>query len=391
MPEALTAQRAPDAPAARTAAPAEPSPGAALSLVAISKRYADQVAVDGVSLDVRGGEFVTLLGPSGSGKTTTLNMIAGFTEVDSGEILLDGRSIADLPPHRRNVGMVFQNYALFPHMTALDNVAFPLRQRKIGKQESRRRAMDALELARMAPYAKRYPRQLSGGQAQRVAVARAIVFNPRVLLMDEPLGALDRKLREALQLEIKRIHRELGITFIYVTHDQEEALVLSDRIAIFNEARIVQVGTSDELYERPATVFVADFIGESNLLPGELSWRDDEHRLVGEGMSFRIAPAADYAGGEQVTVLLRPERVELIPEQGAPAEGWNALPGRVDEVIYLGNRHRYVVTLHPRGQRVLAGAQAGGAGAGFAVGDEVRVTWPVEAGVVIDRERRAGR
>ncbi|MEA2177386.1 MAG: putative spermidine/putrescine transport system ATP-binding protein [Solirubrobacteraceae bacterium] len=387
MPEAMTAHASARASTPRAGAPAD-SPGATLSLRGVTKRYGDQVVVDGVSLDVRGGEFVTLLGPSGSGKTTTLNMIAGFADIDAGEILLDGRSIAELPPHRRNVGMVFQNYALFPHMTALENVAFPLKQArrpKAGKQEIRRRAMEALELAHMAPYAERYPRQLSGGQQQRVAVARAIVFNPRVLLMDEPLGALDKKLREALQLEIKRIHRELGITFIYVTHDQEEALVLSDRIAIFNEGRIVQLGTSAELYERPDTVFVADFIGDSNLLSGALSWRDGEHWLVADGVHFRVAVPGDYDGGEDVTVVIRPERVELAPADEVPSPDRNALAGRVEEVIYLGNTRRYVVALAPGGGRMLARAQVGGAAVEFAVGEEVRVTWPVQAAVVLAR------
>jgi putative spermidine/putrescine transport system ATP-binding protein len=381
MTEAATAQPTPATPA--HADTSGRSPGAALSLVRVAKRYADQVAVDSVSLEVRAGEFVTLLGPSGSGKTTTLNMIAGFADLDSGEVLLDGRPISDLPPYRRDVGMVFQQYALFPHMTALENVAFPLRQRKVGKREARRRALEALELARMAPYAARYPKQLSGGQQQRVAVARAIVFNPRVLLMDEPLGALDRKLREALQLEIRRIHRELGITFIYVTHDQEEALVLSDRIAIFNEGRIVQVGTSEQLYERPATVFVADFIGESNLFSGELSWRDGEDRLTADGVSFRVAAPAQRLQGDAATVVVRPERIALLARDATAPDGWNRLPARVEEVIYLGHRHRYVVTLEPGGKRVLAGETTAGTGAAFAVGDAVGVTWPVGAGIVI--------
>jgi putative spermidine/putrescine transport system ATP-binding protein len=387
MPEALTAHASSRARTPHAGTPAD-SPGATLSLAGVTKRYGDQVVVDGVSLEVRGGEFVTLLGPSGSGKTTTLNMIAGFADLDAGEILLDGRSIAELPPHRRNVGMVFQNYALFPHMTALDNVAFPLKQgrgRKQGKQEIRRRAMEALELAQMAPYAGRYPRQLSGGQQQRVAVARAIVFNPRVLLMDEPLGALDKKLREALQLEIKRIHRELGITFIYVTHDQEEALVLSDRIAIFNEGRIVQLGTSAELYERPDTVFVADFIGDSNLLSGALSWREGEHWFVAGGVHFRVAVPGDHEGGEDVTVVIRPERIELAAAEAVTSPDRNALPGRVEEVIYLGNTRRYVVALAPEGRRMLARAQVGDAAAEFAAGDEVQVTWPVQAAVVLAR------
>ena len=217
---------------------------------------------------MRRGEFVTLLGPSGSGKTTTLRMIAGFTSPTGGSIEIDGQDMTRVPPHRRDVGMVFQNYALFPHMTAAQNVAFPLRMRKQSRAEIDRRVGDALDLVKLRHLADRYPRQLSGGQQQRIALARAVVFEPRLLLMDEPLGALDRKLREALQLEIIRISRELGATVLYVTHDQEEALVMSDRIAIFNEGRIEQLGSGEDLYDRPASLFVADFIGESNILRG---------------------------------------------------------------------------------------------------------------------------
>ena len=223
-----------------------PTPGASIELKGLSKHYADQVAVDRVDLSVGAGDFVTCLGPSGSGKTTTLNMIAGFVDVTEGEILMDDRPIVRLRPHRRDIGVVFQHYALFPHMTAADNVGFPLRQRKVGRREIKRQVAEVLELVGLEGYANRYPRQLSGGQQQRVALARAIVFRPRVLLRDEPLGALDKKLRESLQLEIKRVHRDLGITFIYVTHDQEEALGLSDRIAVFNRGRIAQVGRVDE-------------------------------------------------------------------------------------------------------------------------------------------------
>jgi putative spermidine/putrescine transport system ATP-binding protein len=376
-----------DVAAAAVAGPAATasSPGAALSIQGVTKRYTDQVAVDGVSIEIRAGEFVTFLGPSGSGKTTTLNMIAGFADLDEGAILLDGRSIAELPPHRRNVGMVFQNYALFPHMTAFENVAFPLRQRRVPKAEIARRVIEALELAHMAPYAKRYPRELSGGQQQRVAVARAIVFNPRVLLMDEPLGALDKKLRESIQGEIRRIHRELGITFIYVTHDQEEALVLSDRIAIFDQGRIVQVGSAEELYEQPANVFVADFIGDSNLLTGRLRRRDGVDSLERDGLRWRILGAEARPEGAELTVVVRPERLRVSPRDTVPPEGANAVSGTLDEVIYLGDALRFVVKVPgAHADVVVRTPLTAGAARTLAPGDEVLVTWPFEAGVLVD-------
>jgi putative spermidine/putrescine transport system ATP-binding protein len=236
-----------------------------LELRDVSKSYAHVQAVDKVSLMVAPGEFVTLLGPSGSGKTTTLSMIAGLTRPSSGTILLDGQPLDPLPPYRRNVGVVFQNYALFPHMAVARNVAFPLEMRRVPGREIRRRVARVLEQVGLSEHGGRYPHQLSGGQQQRVALARAMVFEPRILLMDEPLGALDRKLREQMQIEIMRLHRELQVSIVYVTHDQDEALMMSDRIAVFNHGRIEQVGAPDLLYEQPATVFVAGFLGESNL------------------------------------------------------------------------------------------------------------------------------
>src|SRR5580698_4772396 len=241
--------------------------GAAVVLSGLEKRYDNVGAVRGVSLDIRSGEFLTLLGPSGSGKTTTLMMIAGFEVPSAGDIAIDGRSVVALPPHKRNIGMVFQNYALFPHLTVAENIGFPLKQRGVDRATRARKVAESLELVRLPGYQARTPRQLSGGQQQRVALARAIVFRPRLLLMDEPLGALDKQLRESLQLEMRRLHADLGITFIYVTHDQEEALTMSDRIAVMNEGRIAQVGTPEDLYDRPCDQFVASFIGESNFLP----------------------------------------------------------------------------------------------------------------------------
>src|SRR5919197_6034910 len=288
------------------------APGASLELKDLRKHYADQVAVDGIDLQIAPGEFVTFLGPSGSGKTTTLNMIAGFTDLDAGEILMDGRPIGRLRPHKRDIGVVFQHYALFPHMTARGNVSFPLRQRRMARRDVARRATEALDLVGLGDYCDRYPRQLSGGQQQRVALARAIVFNPRVLLMDEPLGALDKKLREALQLEIKRVHREMGITFIYVTHDQEEALGLSDRIAVFNRGRIEQVGRVDELYESPQSLFVAEFIGESNRLRGQYRANGSGGILECHETRLRVADRRQAVpDGADAVLVVRPEHIQV--------------------------------------------------------------------------------
>ncbi|WP_292307192.1 spermidine/putrescine ABC transporter ATP-binding protein, partial [Mesorhizobium sp.] len=282
--------------------------GAAIDLEFVTKAYGAFKALDGVSLRIEPGEFMTLLGPSGSGKTTTLNVIAGFTDVSSGKLLVGGQSVVGVPAHKRNIGVVFQHYALFPHMTVGRNVAYPLTLRGVGQDDRKRRVAKALDMVKMGDFAHRYPSELSGGQQQRVALARAIVFDPP-LLMDEPLGALDKKLREWLQLEIKRIHRELGTTFVYVTHDQEEALVLSDRIAVFNRGRIEQVGTGRQLYDEPATLFVGRFIGDSTVLRGEA-------RSDGTGTALTIAGETvaaprRLAGEVSPVMLLRPEKLAI--------------------------------------------------------------------------------
>ncbi|CAN5863475.1 ABC transporter ATP-binding protein [soil metagenome] len=313
-----------------------------LELAGVRKRYDSVVAVDAVDLTREIGEFLTLLGPSGSGKTTTLMMVAGLQQPDAGRILLNGVSVEKLPPYRRDVGMVFQNYALFPHMTVRRNVAFPLEMRGTPAAEIARLVDEALALVRLPDHGDRLPRQLSGGQQQRVALARAMVYRPALLLMDEPLGALDRKLREQLQLEIKRVHRERGISVLYVTHDQEEALTMSDRIAVFNKGRIEQIGTPEELYDRPATRFVASFIGDTNFLEG---------RVLGcalgvceiETAAGRIEASArtPLAAGARVFVAVRPERVVLASAQAA-GEG---LGGVITEQVFLGTGRKYVVRL----------------------------------------------
>jgi putative spermidine/putrescine transport system ATP-binding protein len=361
----------------------------ALSIQSLSKSYAGLRAVDRVSLDAADGEFVTLLGPSGSGKTTTLQMVAGFVQPDSGRVFLDGRELTGVPAYRRNIGMVFQNYALFPHMTVEQNIAFPLDARGIGRAESRPRIARALEMVGLSGLEKRVPRQLSGGQQQRVALARAIVFQPPLLLMDEPLGALDKKLRDRLQLEIMELSRGLGVTVIYVTHDQEEALVMSNRIAVFHRGRIEQIGAPSDLYERPASVFVAGFIGESNMFTGDLELSGATAALrSGDGVLRVDACEARQvaASGTQATVVVRPERLSVHPAASAPrgpeARTAARLAGRIREVIYLGAVRKYVVDLRD-GARVAARVATELDGSHLSVGDEVVVTWDVDRGIVL--------
>jgi putative spermidine/putrescine transport system ATP-binding protein len=359
-----------------------PTPGASIELKGLSKHYADQVAVDRVDLSVGAGDFVTCLGPSGSGKTTTLNMIAGFVDVTEGEILMDDRPIVRLRPHRRDIGVVFQHYALFPHMTAADNVGFPLRQRKVGRRDIKRQVAEVLELVGLEGYANRYPRQLSGGQQQRVALARAIVFRPRVLLMDEPLGALDKKLRESLQLEIKRVHRDLGITFIYVTHDQEEALGLSDRIAVFNRGRIEQVGRVDELYESPQSLFVAEFIGESNRLRGQYRANGSGGILECHETRLRVAdrrPAVP--DGADAVLVVRPEHIQVRHVGAETGVDVNCLEGTVVDVLYLGSSRKVEVRL-ANGHALVAREQAG-RWQPVAHGDRVAVSFSCSAPVLL--------
>ena len=302
------------------------------------------VAVDHIDLEVRDGEFFSLLGPSGCGKTTTLRMIGGFEEPTSGLIELQGQDVTWLPPYRRNVNTVFQSYALFPHLTIYENVAFGLRRKRVKDSEVKARVTEMLKLVELPGYERRKPTQISGGQAQRVALARALINRPAVLLLDEPLGALDLKLRRQMQVELKRIQQEVGITFIYVTHDQEEAMTMSDRIAVMNHGRYEQLGDPESLYERPTTRFVAGFLGVSNLLPGTVEGTDDRYATVRLSDDSRIrAPRAAVEGHERIAVGIRPEKIRLRePAEAAPA-GQNELEAIVRDASYLGVSTQYEV------------------------------------------------
>ncbi len=322
-----------------------------LELSGIRKEYGGHVAVDNLDLTLRPEEFMTFLGPSGSGKTTTLMMVAGLQQPDRGRMVLNGTPVNRLPPYRRDIGMVFQHYALFPHMSVARNIAFPLELRGVGRAEIRRQVDDALRLVNLPAHGDRLPRELSGGQQQRVALARAMVYRPALLLMDEPLGALDKKLREQMQLEIMAVHRQRRMSVLYVTHDQEEALTMSDRIAVFNAGRVEQVGTPTELYEHPATRFVAGFVGEMNFFAGEL--RDSTAGLAQVDVRGQLLPAANPHGmrpGQSVVVAVRPERMAVGVGPGVPAT--------LEDVIYLGNARRYMLRL-PDGSTSTALRQAG--------------------------------
>ena len=364
--------------------PDRPEKGASLELRDLVKRFEDTVAVDGVSLRVEPGEFLTLLGPSGSGKTTTLNLVAGFASVTAGEIRMDERPISKLPPHRRNIGVVFQQYVLFPHMTAAENVAFSLKQRGVSRGEIRDRVASVLELVELGDLGRRYPRELSGGQQQRVALARAIVFNPRLLLMDEPLGALDRKLRDALQRQIRRLHQELGITFVYVTHDQDEALALSERVAVFNEGRVEQLATPVELYERPASLFVAEFLGESNVFAGTVGRDEAGMTLRWEGRDLPLSLNGNPNNGAHVVIMVRPEHLNVVNESEQPGDSARSLSGVVSDVLYLGASIRAEIELEAGPQVMLRRAPQ--ESPVIRAGDHVRVSWDPEHAVILSDE-----
>ena len=305
------------------------------------------LAVDHIDLDVNEGEFFSLLGPSGCGKTTTLRMIGGFEQPTDGRIELQGEDVTWLPAYKRNVNTVFQNYALFPHLTIFENVAFGLRRKKVGAAEVKQRVTDMLELVELPGYERRKPGQISGGQAQRVALARALVNKPAVLLLDEPLGALDLKLRKQMQVELKRIQQEVGITFIYVTHDQEEAMTMSDRIAVMHKGRYEQLGDPEALYERPQTRFVAGFLGVSNLLPATRAGTDGSYAAfqLGDGTAIRVPAALVEGRGAKVAIGIRPEKFRMIETTKEVAAGLNRVPGVVTHASYLGVSTQYIVTL----------------------------------------------
>jgi spermidine/putrescine transport system ATP-binding protein len=306
-----------------------------IRLEELTKRFDDVVAVDSIDLDMPPGEFFTMLGPSGCGKTTTLRMIAGFEQPTSGKILLDGTDVARVPPHKRSVNTVFQNYALFPHLDVAANVAFGLKYHRVTREERRRKVRGILHLVQLDGFEERKPAQLSGGQQQRVALARALVLTPRVLLLDEPLGALDARLRKDLQLELKAIQKDIGITFVFVTHDQEEALTMSDRMAVMNHGHVEQAGSPREVYEEPRTSFVAGFLGVSNLLDAEAGPDSGACSLkIGE-RTFRAEQGATQTRGA-VKAMIRPERIELEPHD---APGDNRLPGLVERAVFLGGSH----------------------------------------------------
>jgi spermidine/putrescine ABC transporter ATP-binding subunit len=357
--------------------------GASVSFNALEKSYNGVAAVAGVSLDIRSGEFLTLLGPSGSGKTTTLMMIAGFETPSSGDIAIDGRSVIATPPHRRNIGMVFQNYALFPHLTAAENIGFPLKQRGVGKAERTKLVRDALELVHLPDHGERYPRQLSGGQQQRIALARAIVFKPRLLLMDEPLGALDKQLRESLQLEMRRLHAELGITFVYVTHDQEEALVMSDRIAVMNGGLLAQVGPPEDLYDRPNSRFVAAFLGESNFLPALVRGVEGDVVVAEcEGTIVRALCPGRPATGEKVMLTTRPERIRFADGAWNSTTPQNRLNVTVTEAVFAGERCRYVLEAAD-GTAMVLKEPSSAAIRRRAVGERAEISWSIADTILV--------
>jgi spermidine/putrescine transport system ATP-binding protein len=353
----------------------------------VTKRFGDVTAVDDLSLTINRGEFFSLLGPSGCGKTTTLRMIGGFEEATVGTIYLGDRDVTNLPPYKRNVNTVFQNYALFPHLSVLENIAFGLRRRKVPDGEARRQVAAMLELVELPGFELRRPSQLSGGQQQRVALARALINHPQVLLLDEPLGALDLKLRKTMQLELKGIQTEVGITFIYVTHDQEEAMTMSDRIAVMRQGRIEQLGAPEELYETPKTSFVAGFLGVSNLLEGEVAGREGERVVVRLRDGTVLRAPADGVGDGTVSIGVRPEKLRVTSQAGETAGGddLNVLDGTVLDASYIGVSTQYLVGTRD-GHKLVVYAQnletSGVAGA-LADGHPVRLTWKPQHTFVI--------
>ncbi|UVK35931.1 ABC transporter ATP-binding protein (plasmid) [Mesorhizobium sp. AR10] len=352
-----------------------------LEMQNIQKFYGQLHVVKDLNLHIKPGEFVTFLGPSGSGKTTALKMIAGFEAPTSGDIFLGGRSIVDLPAYERGIGMVFQNYALFPHMTVAENVAFPLTVRKVSRQETEEKVTRALHLVKMDQYKGRYPNQLSGGQQQRIALARAIVFNPSILLMDEPLGALDRNLREHMKIEIMRIQKELNMTVVFVTHDQDEALTMSDRIAVMNDGQLAQVDDSRTLYGKPKTRFVASFVGESNMIPCRVdSVENAAGKVTVAGVAPGLAQLSGQSKGDEGWIFVRPENVE-IGARSTSSNLPNTLDGIVENALFLGEMTRYLVRC---GDETITVKRQNRGQPHFAGGTPVTVFWKVEDCTVLN-------
>lgn len=352
-----------------------------LKIRSLRKTYGAVVALDSADIDVREGEFLTLLGPSGSGKSTLLWAVAGLNNPDSGQIWIDGREATHLPPFQREIGMVFQNYALFPHMTIGQNIGFPLEMRKMNRIDREKAVMRVLDMVKLGQVADRYPNELSGGQQQRIALARAFVYEPSIILMDEPLGALDKKLRDHLQLEIKHLHKQLGVTIMYVTHDQEEAMVMSDRICLMNDARVEQIGTPEDLYFRPQTVFTADFLGESNLVDGivrELNGSSTSVEIGAAGVT-RALPNPDLNVGEKVKLMTRPEAVDVLSKGETRS---NEVNGTLREIIVGGGATKLFVEL-PGGDTMRVTQLTRGAAERLTPGVEIRLGWEQHAAVVL--------
>ena len=395
MPEARTL--AESSSQSQPRAPAGTARGLQVSISNVRRDYGAVVAVDDVSLDIGAGEFVSLLGPSGSGKTTLLMMLAGFEQPQSGSITIGGRDVTGVAPNKRDIAMVFQKYALFPHMTVAENIAFPLLMRNVGKSERASKIAKALEMVKLSGYGMRKPAELSGGQQQRVALARAIVFDPPVILMDEPLGALDKKLRQHMQIELKQLQRRLGATVIYVTHDQEEALTMSDRVAVLNHGKLMQYGPPRELYDLPADAFVADFLGEMNFIEGTMTAINGATCSVTLAGGAVSAPSiAGFAKGDPVRLAIRPEFIELLPSDAVAASAFAAsaaivgdgggrtgVTGTLAQVIFNGAIVVTVVELSD-GSLVTASLKAHSA-ADLAPGQKVAATWRVSAARLFPR------
>ena len=354
-----------------------------LRLERLSKNFGEFIAVEDVNLHIRRGEFLTILGPSGSGKTTLLMIIAGFLEATTGDIQFDGLSIMSLRPEKRNFGMVFQGYALFPHMTVRQNIAYPLEVRKVEREKILTRVEEMLELVQLATFGDRLPRQLSGGQQQRVALARALIFDPLVLLLDEPLGALDKKLRSDVQIQLKHLHRKVGKTFVYVTHDQEEALSMSDRVVILNHGRVIQVGSPQELYERPSTVFASRFIGKSNILRGvvnKVNGNEVVYAIAGKYFQ-QLVLNENFSNNDEIILALRPEKIKIVRSKVGSNE-INILVGRIIDVTYFGSKISVNVETDSVGEFIVE-VQAWNNKEKLEEGQEISLTWSPDAAITV--------